>query len=188
MKWIFFILMTSYSDMKRLGINVYNQKSIPMLQQTVEHIIPKSLFINRKHANQWNNLISCDKYTNIIRSDYRLGDPLIYNDLFLEYEELQNKSRQCLITVSPQKPYKLVMDSTGHCSGVLDRIQRIFYPSTQADMGLISRSIIEMLHKYPYLYNSLDRIVYHPQLLDAYYNKPKSELELAREQMFIENF
>lgn len=184
MKWIVlnFFFMMSTREMKRLGINVYNQKNIPPLYQTKEHIIPKSIFRRSTHANQWNNLISCDKFTNTIRTDYRLGDPLTYKDLFLEYRSTNQSNK--LVSIHPKIPYKLVVDSTGNVSGVLDRIQRIFYPSLEADMGLLSRSIIDMLHQYPYLYSSMDRIVSDVRLLHNYYDLPKSNLEIEREMLY----
>lgn len=185
MKWNFLFLMMSTREMKRLGINVYNQKNIPPLYQTKEHIIPKSTFRRSTQANHWKNLISCDKFTNSIRTDYRLGDPLTYKDLFLEYQSIQlsNQSNQ-LVSFHPKIPYKLVVDCTGNVSGVLDRIQRVFYPSLEADMGLLSRSIIDMLHKYPYLYSSMDRIVSDVRLLHHYYDLPKTDLEIERETLY----
>lgn len=174
--------MMSTREMKRLGINVYNQNSIPPLYQTKEHIIPKSIFRRSTQANHWKNLISCDKFTNAIRTDYRLEDPATYKDLFLEYRYTNQSNK--LVSIHPKIPYKLVVDSTGNVSGVLDRIQRIFYPSLDADMGLLSRSIIDMLHQYPYLYSSLDRIVSDVRLLSNYYDLPKSNLEIEREILY----
>jgi hypothetical protein len=176
--------MMSTREMKRLGINVYNQKNIPPLYQTKEHIIPKSIFRRSTQANHWKNLISCDKFTNTIRTDYRLGDPLTYKDLFLDYREYQSNQSNKLVSIHPKIPYKLVIDSTGNVSGVLDRIQRIFYPSLDADMGLLSRSIIDMLHQYPYLYSSMDRIVSDVRLLHNYYDLPKTNLEIEREMLY----
>jgi hypothetical protein len=187
MKWNFlnFFFMMNTKEMKRLGVNVYNQKSIPTLYQTKEHIIPKSIFRRSTQANHWKNLISCDKYTNTIRTDYRLGDPLTYKDLFIEYRENQSfKQSNTLVSIHNKIPYKLVIDSTGNVSGVLDRIQRIFYPSLDADMGLLSRSIIDMLHQYPYLYSSMDRIVSDVRLLHNYYDLPKTNLEIEREILY----
>ena len=185
MKWsIFFVMVINSNTMKRLGINVYNQKSLPILYQSTEHIIPKSLFNQKKDGNYWINMISCDKYTNNIRADYRIGDPMTYKDLFLEYQTMNlTKSSNNLISLSPNKPYKIVVDATGNVSGVLDRCQRIFYPSLEADMGLISRSIIGMLYKYPFLYGNLERIVSNVQLLENYYNLPESDLEISRQNL-----
>jgi hypothetical protein len=185
MKFGFFLVMVINSNtMKRLGINVYNQKSLPIVYQSTEHIIPSSLFNKKKDGNYWINMISCDKYTNSIRADYRMGDPITYRDLFLEYQTMNlSKSSNKLITISPAKPYKIVVDATGNVSGVLDRCQRIFYPSLEADMGLISRSIISMLYIYPFLYGNIDRIVANVKLLENYYDLPKSDLEISRQNL-----
>jgi hypothetical protein len=177
-------MVINSNTMKRLGINVYNQKSLPILYQSTEHIIPYSLFNHKKDGNYWMNMISCDKYTNSIRADYRMGDPMTYKDLFLEAQTMNlSKSSNKLITLSPHKPYKIVVDGTGSVSGVLDRCQRIFYPSLEADMGLISRSIIGMLYKYPFLYGNIDRIVANVKLLENYYDLPESDLEISRQNL-----
>jgi len=206
------LLMMSISDthrmMKQLGCNVYNRARITSLNVTSEHIIPRSLFgknpASRKVANHWKNIICCDGYTNSLRSDYRLGDPKRYHDLFIELESMRGEASNTpkrLLTIPPcnynskvwsvnsrssSSNSKIVIDSTGTVSGIVDRQNRVFYPSLRADMGLISRSIIDMLHMTPFLYQQLDLIVADRTVLYEYYDLPKSELELSREALFLE--
>jgi len=135
--------------------NVYNPNIILQSKNmSIEHIIPKRLFNNKKHAHDILNLVSCDKYCNSFRSDYRYGDIASEDMICIEY-------------------------------GCISRTHRIFMPSRMADYGLLSRSIISMLHKYPYLYTKLDQIVQYPYLLDKWSNYPISEYENKRNELYI---
>lgn len=66
----------------------------------------------------------------------------------------------------------------------IDRKKRTFFPSILADKGLISRSIIEMLHKYPYLYCYLNDIVDNTDTLWKWSNEnpEPSTFEKARNE------
>lgn len=61
--------------------------------------------------------------------------------------------------------------------------ERIFQPSPRADYGLISRSIIKMLHRYPYLYRVLDQIIEQPYLLDEWSRYPCLSYETLRNEI-----
>ena len=165
--------------MKRLCINIYNQRPIINYSAfSIEHIIPKSLFKKTQHSNHWMNTISCDRFTNSIRSNYRLDSPKPYKDLFLEFENKILQKEKIIIMNKNLHIYG-VTDNSGYVSGIVNKKKKIFIPSIQADLVLISRSILFMLDRYPYLYNSLQKIV-DIQLLEEYYNVSPSPLSLQR--------
>jgi len=60
--------------------------------------------------------------------------------------------------------------------------ERIFAPSDMADYGLLSRSTLYMLHRYPYLYRVLDQIIDPPYLLDVWSHYPRSPYEQLRSE------
>ncbi|NBN99189.1 MAG: hypothetical protein EBV19_08160, partial [Flavobacteriia bacterium] len=126
-------------------INIYNGKTIIQKEVSIEHIIPKRLFIKRKHANDITNLALCDRYTNCMRTDFRFGDISYICD-------------QTLLLPNDDD-YKLINDSRGNFTGIISRSRRIFYPSFTCHFQNLSLSIISMLNKYPYLYSYMDQIV-----------------------------
>lgn len=126
-------------------IDLYTGNYLSKKQYSVEHIIPKRFFQERSHANDLLNLAPCDRMTNQLRSDYRYGH--VTTEIMQEND--------CMILKSQRD----------EVSGFLHRRRRTFYPSIHADRGLISRSIIQLLHRYPYLYAYLDDIVDRPDTL-----------------------
>lgn len=166
--------------------NVYNGEPIVHRKHfSVEHVVPKRLFPERKDANRWLNQVPCDRYTNAVRSDLRLGDPGLHHQIFIEYENA-SLMPQTLVTIRPG--LFLVVDGTGKLSGIINRYHRVFTPSLSADMGLLCRSIRTMLSLYPHLYGSLDQIIQDPGLLDRYHDtNATSDLETTREHLFLTN-
>jgi hypothetical protein len=144
--------------------DVYTNEMIHQSHLSLEHIIPKRVFNNKKDANHWKNLAFCDKRINSLRSDFRLGDP---DDIY----DYRNKS------------IKIVLNSVNQTGGILVPCERIYFPTLQADLGLLSRSIIDMLHLYPYLYGRLDQIIESNDFLEKYHNKPISEFERKRDKL-----
>lgn len=131
--------------------NVYHRET-PILQPSVEHIIPRRLFLHPNHAHDLDNLVSCEKEWNSLRSDYRFG----------------------IGRTSLQKSFSW---------GTLYPHERTFHPSEQADFGLVGRSIITMLHRYPYLYRVLDQIIEPVYLLDEWSNYPCYPYETMRSHL-----
>jgi endonuclease I len=128
--------------------NLYHSQPLPPQQHSCEHIIPKSFFRQRHHANDPMNLAPCDLKTNIRRSNFALGN----------IENMMEGGRP-------------IYDSLDQYTGHLHTTQRIFYPSLECDRGLISRSILFMIEKYPYLYDDLPRILSPPdteEILDGW--------------------
>jgi len=156
---------------RNLGVNVYNGGLVPLgPNRTVEHVVPKCLFDLRREANVYHNLVPCDLLTNRGRRNYRIGDPQMLADVF---EDLRNGG------VAPRQ-YRVVRDHEEEVSGLVDR--GTFYPSPEADMGLIVRSVVQTLQSSPYLYRYLDKIVDHESTLAKYYDLPVSPLEDARDR------
>ena len=141
-------------------IDVYTGLHLSKKHFSVEHIIPKRLFHERSHANDLINLAPCDRSTNHRRSDYRYGE----------------------LDADVSNEHDLLLSSRQEVAGFVNRRRRTFYPSTNADKGLISRSIIQLLHKYPYLYANLFDIVDHPNTLSKWSSQhPPSFYEEQRE-------
>lgn len=144
--------------------NVYNGLPLPLRQHSCEHLIPKSMFRNTRHANHPWNLAPCDLWTNIKRSNYPLGNiDRLTEDELSRMEVIYDGSRQY----------------TGH----LDRSRHIFFPSPSCDRGFISRSFSFMLQEYPYLSNHLDHLIHEKDqivLLDTWSKSPMSEMEQQR--------
>lgn len=57
---------------------------------------------------------------------------------------------------------------------------RTYYPSENADRGLIARSCIKMFTKYPYLYEHFNEIIKDPILLKLWCQYPVSLFEYQR--------
>lgn len=108
---------------------------------SVEHIIPRKFFI-KDHADDPRNIAFCDRTINSYRSDLKLGEQ-DYNDA-TDWD---------IVTVP--LPY----------GGEINNKKRVYYPSGLADKGLLARSIIRMLFRYPYLYSYLDEIIDTPETL-----------------------
>lgn len=151
--------------------SIYNHQPIVSPQCfSTEHLIPRRLFLNKTHASHPFNLVACDRFTNTVRADLRLGDPDMYRHIFDRYENDTTFSPESLVPLPDEPKCFLVLDGNGKPSGVIHRIQRVFFPSPQTDMVLVCRCIITMLFLFPYLYGCLDQIVQDPALLQKYYS------------------
>ena len=150
--------------------SIYNNQPIPYSQcVSIEHLVPKRLFVDKVHASHPLNLVPCDRFTNAVRSDLRLGDPDLYRHIFDQYGN-STFSPESMVSMDSSTPCFLVIDGSGSPSGVIHRVQRVFYPSPQTDMVLVCRGIIAMLFLFPYLYGCLDQIVQDPGLLQKYHS------------------
>lgn len=160
------ICILSYIHPSIPHIDVYTGGILTKKAYSVEHIIPRRMFVDKSHANDPINLVPCDIKVNRLRSDYKYGtDP---NLLFYPSENIP------------------ILNAKKEFAGSMNRKRRIFYPSVSADKGLISRSIIGMLYKYPYLYRNLNDIVDSPNILFEWSLYPPSTFEIERKDI-IEN-
>lgn len=141
-------------------IDVYSGQLLSKKAYSIEHIIPKRMFINPSHANDPINLVPCDIKVNRLRSDYKFG-----TDPNLTFHPSENIP---------------VLNIKDEFVGSINRKRRIFYPSVTADKGLLSRSIMGMLYKYPYLYRNLNDIVDSPNILFEWSLYPLSSFEIER--------
>jgi endonuclease I len=147
-------------------VDVYNGRNLTRKHLSKEHIIPKRHFLSKKDADDLLNLAPCDLHVNRMRSDYKLGyaSPEMVDDV------------HCV----------RIYSQTQNFSGHLNRRTRTFYPSDDADVGILGRSIIELLGKYPYLYQNLPDIVDHPSTLSKWSRVyPSSPFEEARNRKMI---
>jgi endonuclease I len=122
-------------------IDIYTKTLLKPSVFTQEHIIPKRFFDNPKHANDLFNLAPTHLKINYMRSDLKFGN------------------------IDMIQPHNLTQILIPNPVAYIDRKKRIFYPTIIADKGLIARSIIEMLYKYPYLYTYIYDIIDHPETL-----------------------
>ena len=127
--------------------NIYNVRQ-PIVEFSIEHIIPKKWFLHREDSHDLYNLASCERDWNSNRSDYRYGKGK------LSYEKRK--------------------------AGRFYHMERMFFPSKHADFGLIARSILAMLEKYPYLRDILDDIIDPSCLLYEWARFPIYPYELQR--------
>lgn len=135
--------------------NIYHGGRLSPQEKSIEHIIPRRLFVNRRHAEDPMNKDFCDRHTNTMRSDYRFGDIASICDpdgrLLIKNDDYQSiTDRRCVLT------------------GYISRSRRIFYPSHTCNHRRLSSSILHMLFHYPYLYAYLDQIVCDPVLLSRW--------------------
>ena len=65
----------------------------------------------------------------------------------------------------------------------IDHKTRTYYPSINADRGLIARSCIQMFYKYPYLYEYFNEIIKDPILLKSWSNYPINSFEYKRNKI-----
>jgi hypothetical protein len=147
-------------------IDIYNGITLSKKISSIEHIIPKKFFNNKEDANDLLNLGHCHVYINNCRSDYKYG--LLKNNN-------NNNNTKCIYT-----------PNQNISSGSIDTKKRIFYLNENADIGLISRSCLSMLYKYPYLYKYIDDIIHDKELLEIGSKYPKLEYEIWREQTLME--
>jgi hypothetical protein len=182
MKFFFFLVSAAIMRyrVRLMGINVYNRAPILFEKSTQEHIIPSSYFPDPRMAQDPFNLVSCDAFTNNVRSDLRLGDPKAYEAVFRPLLH-RRFPRETVMHYSGS--LKAVIDSTGKVSGLVNRSERLFVPSPDADLGLLSRSIVSLLARYPVLYRSLPYIC-DTRILSDYHDAP-SDLEDLREKVII---
>lgn len=160
------VCILSYIHKSIPHIDVYTGNILSKKSYSIEHIIPKRMFTEKSHANDPINLVPCDMKINQLRSDYKFGtDPNL--------------------TFNPSENIP-ILNAKEEFAGSINRKRRIFYPSVNADKGLISRSIIGMLHKYPYLYRNLNDIVDSPNILFEWSLYPLSNFEKERKEI-IEN-
>jgi len=89
----------------------------------------------------------------------------------LEWNSIRSDYRYGLGKTTRKKQYSF---------GQIFPQERIFLPCEQADYGLLSRSILNMLHRYPYLYRVLDQIIDPPYLLDVWSQYPCLSFEQLR--------
>lgn len=155
---LFLIMMSSLSRNSRLLVehlprySIYSGRLLSKKEVTVEHIIPKRLFKKKSHAHDLMNLAPCELYLNQKRSDYA-------------FRSVMDLNVTCDMT-------PLHVPDILYCGFVSTR-QRSFYPSlTYADLGLISRSILYMIHRYSYLESDLHEIIRNASLLDEWKGLP----------------
>lgn len=123
-------------------IDIYTKTLLDQSVFTQEHIIPRRFFNNQKHANDIFNLAPTHLKINYMRSDLKFGN---------------------IDMIQPHNLTQILIPNT--TVAYIDRKKRIFYPTNIADKGLIARSIIEMLYKYPYLYTYIYDLVDNPETL-----------------------
>lgn len=159
----------SWTSVKPI-VDVYTQSPIGLKEDdiSVEHIIPRRIWkgagLPSDAMNNIYNLVPCDRQVNRIRSDYRYG-------------------RFCMEDVS--KP--IVYDKRHRIAGYIDHGMRVFYPHpNRSDTGLLGRSIVQLLYRYPVLYRYFYDIVQDPECLSEWTTHPQSSLEMYRE-MYINN-
>jgi len=143
-------------------IDVYTGNVLTKDYMSKEHIIPKRFFSCKNHADDLINLVPCDIHVNRIRSDYKYGI-------------------SCMDSLQDPKIME-VYDNSHSISGYVNKRTRTFYPGKYTDYGILGRSIIELLRKYPYLYRNLLDIVESPIVLSIWCTYPVSEFELLRQK------
>lgn len=139
-------------------IDVYTGKILAASDFSKEHLIPKKFFRQSKHANHPYNIVPCHRYINNRRADYRLGDLYITKRL-------------------NQFDYEPIYVNDEATVGIVNRKRRVFYPTPNADKGMIARNCLKVLNDYDYLYDYLDQIVEEPTLLHIWKNYPDSHYE-----------
>jgi len=178
-----------YESMKQIMYrlpksDIYNQQIL--YQPSIEHIIPRRLFYHKKDANDLLNLSFCDRHTNSKRSDYKYGDYHSIPTIFQEKEWVKPVMNIPRVYYPKKEDHlELDRDLKINISGYINPQKRIFYPYQCADFGLISRSIVAMLSKYPYLYDNLNEIIENPNLLSKWSEYPISEFEEQRNALNI---
>lgn len=151
-------LLFIINGIKLPDIDVYTGKILNKCDLSREHLIPKKFFRRSQHANHPFNIVPCHRYINNRRSDFRLGDLYISKRLnSFDYEPIHVSSD---LTV-----------------GIVNKKRRVFYPSPNANKGMIGRNCLIVLHSYDYLYDYLDQIIEDPTLLHVWKNYPESEYE-----------
>jgi len=149
-----FLLLQRMTMMTARFKHLYHGGLIGPQDKSIEHIIPKRLFVNRHDAEDPMNKAFCDPYTNSMRSDFRFGDI----------------SRVCSpdLILPTHDDYRPLYDKKGNFTGLISRSRRVFYPSFTCDYRHLSSSILHMLYHYPYLYSYMDQIVCEPGLLHTW--------------------
>lgn len=183
----FFILLQPITKMKRIRIpiHVYNQMPLALNHFSREHLIPKRYFRHRLDSDHWKNIAPCDRYVNSVRKDYCVDDPRKYVSIFLEWQEEENNySRPHALLPTSLKGFRMVTDGEGKASGLVNKDTRIFVPSPQADMGLVSRSMIFMFQRHSYVYKeSFYKIIKNREILEYFAEMPESDLEKQRQKI-----
>lgn len=147
-----FIVMNILSSLPK--IDIYTGLRLKPSHFSQEHIIPKRFFPNRTHSDDILNLAPCDRQINMARSDLKFGEcPLLIN------------STHTILKL-------LHVNNLTNPIGAIDQRRRTFYPLSYSDKGLIARSIIKMLYKYPYLYCHLHDIIDTDTLWKWYSENP----------------
>ena len=95
---------------------------------TIEHIFPRSLIIDKKNENDMHNLYKCNKNINEFRSNYKFVDK---NDI--ELNELWEK-----------------IDNNNY----VNFKEKLFIPNKDSH-GIISRAIMYMVYNYNYNYKKV---------------------------------
>lgn len=157
-----YILSHVFSLRSLPPIDAYSGRRLNNKHFSCEHVIPKRHFLSRAHANDLLNLVPCDRHINNLRSDYKYGHP--------HAEHIQHPS--C------KKIYNQHLDFCGF----INTQSRTYYPPLDADLGMLGRSIKQLLFKYPYLYHNLLDIVDSPSTLAIWCMYPVSDFEIARNQ------
>lgn len=154
-------LLTCITAFKSLPpIDVYTGTYLGKKHVSKEHVIPRRYFLSKEHANDILNIVPCDRYVNGMRSDFKFG--------FLYYDNIDDHHLM------------EVYNYQNELSGYVNKRTRTFYPGGDADFGLLGRSIVELLKKYPYLYRSLPEIVESPTVISIWCTYPVSEFENLR--------
>lgn len=150
--------------------DVYTQRPLPPKHYSKEHLIPRRLFRRRAHADDLWNMAPCDRRVNGIRSNFRYGNP--FSDHF---DRLDPKS------------LRPVYDNADRLSGHIHPQTRTFYPADNADFGLLGRSILRMLWKYPYLHQHLYAIVDSRSTIVSWCTLPMTDFERLRHACATQN-
>lgn len=180
-KFLCYLIMNSnlILNFKKLPkINIYTNELIKDKNLSIEHIIPKRIFKNKNHANNIYNLAFTDKKTNSKRRDFKYGDII---NIPSKYNKKNLNNFYDLIS----DDFESVLDSEQKVNGIISSSRRLFYPISEENYGCISRSIIKLLYEYPYLYSSLNEIIYEPHILSKWNKMPETKFEIERNKLIL---
>lgn len=176
--YLTFLYMLSKNNFLNLpSINIYNNLILKDTHRSLEHIIPQRIFKKSSHANNIHNLAFTDKKTNSLRRDFKFGDiHTIINPN--DYQINENLFYELI-----SDDYQAIYDYNNTFTGFISPSRRIFYPHYNDNLGLISRSIIQMLYSYPYLYSYLNEIITEPILIHKWNQFSPTLFEMERNQL-----
>lgn len=116
--------------------NIFNGCMIPPYQGCFAPLFPLSLFQNPTHFRSMYNFVPTDLWTYYRQKQYSYR----YMDLG--------------IASTPDLIHKEIMyDCMGQETGYLDHHDHYFYVTSNCQKGLLGRSLLTLVHQYPYLYH-----------------------------------